>query len=126
MLRKCIIVLALGLLLAAPASARKYKGDDTMLISPSMFVLEYHGSRLSIHCEIDLVDIDRNSLQMTGAVGGSIAPVAVFSDSRGNLVAKFLADDIRTIVEAPRTELTLTGQYDDGESFSLHGSIRVK
>jgi hypothetical protein len=125
MLRKCIIVLALGLLLAAPASARKY-GDNTMLVSPSMFVLEYQGSRLTVHTEISFGDIDRNSLEMSGAVGTSIRPVFVKSDNRGMLVAKFAADDIRTIIEVPRTTLTLTGNYKDGEPFSLFATIRVK
>ena len=125
MLRKCIIVLALGLLLAAPASARKY-GDNTMLVSPSMFVLDYQGSKLTVHTEINLGDIDRNSLEMSGAVGGLIRPVFVKSGNRGNLVAKFAADDIRTIVEPTTTRLKLTGKYKDGEPFSLYDTIRVK
>ena len=125
MLRKCIIVLALGLLLAAPASARKY-GDNTMLVSPSMFVLDYQGSSLTIHCEIPLGDIDRNSLEMSGAVDGSIIPFLVKSDSRGMLVAKFAADEIRKIVEPTTTRLKLTGNYKDGEPFSLYDTIRVK
>lgn len=125
MLRKCIIVLVLGLLLAAPASARKY-GDDTMFISPRMFVVDYQGSRLTVHTEIPFGDVDRDTLELFGVDGASIVPVFVKPDLRGNLVAKFAADDIRTIVAVPRTELTLTGLFKDGESFSLHATIRVK
>jgi len=125
MLRKCIIVFVLGLLIAAPASARKY-GDDTMFISPKMFVLDYQGSRLTVHTEVAFGDVDRDTLELHGVDGATIAPVFVKPDLRGNLVAKFAADDVRMIVLPPRTELTLTGLYKDGESFSLHATIRVK
>jgi len=124
MLRKCIIVLALGLLLAAPASARKYKGDDTMLVSPFVFVMDYQGSALTIHTEVPFSEVDRATLELH--CDGTITPVYVKSDLRGNLVAKFAADDVRTIVAPPRADLSLTGLYRDGGSFTLTASIRVK
>ncbi len=126
MLRKCIIVLVLGLTLVAPVSARKY-GDGTMFISPKMFVVDYQGSNLTIHTEVPFGDVDRDvELLLYGVGDVSIAPVSVKPDLRGNLVVKFAADDIRTIVVPPKTELTLTGYYKDGESFSLCATIRVK
>jgi len=126
MLRKCIIVLVLGLLIAAPASSRKYKDEDTMLVSPAMFVLEYSGTRLSIHTEVPALDVDRTILELYGVGDIPITPVYVKRDNRGNLVVKFAADDVRTIVAPPRTELTLTGLYEDGGSFSLTATIRVR
>lgn len=125
MLRKCIIVLVLGLLLAAPASARKYKGDDTMLVSPYVFVTGFRGISLTIHTEIDMDGVVRDSVVMTGVGDEVIEPTLLKSDDRGNLVAKFAAEDVTKIVEAPRTTLTLHGSYVDGGTFTLTASIRV-
>jgi hypothetical protein len=126
MLKKCIIVLMLGLLLAAPASARMYKVDDTMLVSPYMLFLDYMGRGLTIHTELDLGDVDRDSVVLTGAGEAEIEPVLIKRDARGNLVAKFAADDVATIVEVPRTTLSLHGFYKDGEAFTLTATIRVR
>ena len=74
MLRKCIIVLVLGLLLAAPVSARKYKGDDTMLVSPYVFFTGFKGISLTIHTEIDFSEVVRESVVLTGAGMEAIEP----------------------------------------------------
>jgi hypothetical protein len=126
MLRKCIIVLMAGLLLAAPASARRYKGDDTMLVSPYVLFTDYAGPGLTIHTEVDFGDVDRETVVLSGVGENLIEPVFLKSDLRGNLVARFAADDVRTIVEAPRTTLTLHGTYKNGEAFTLTATIRVR
>jgi len=125
MLRKCIIALALGLLLAAPASARMY-GDGTMLVSPQVFVLDYQGTTLSIHTEVPYSEVISSSIVLRGANGVSIRPSYTKSDLRGNLVAKFLATDMMKIVEVPRTDLILTGTFIDNGAFSLYATITVK
>ena len=125
MLRKSIIVLALGLLLAAPATARQYF-DGTMLVSPNVYVIDFQGTRLSIHTEVPFSEIVRSSIVLHGVNGATITPVAVFSDLRGNLVAKFSAEAMLKIVEIPRTDLTLTGLYTEGGDFALHATITVK
>ena len=125
MLRKSIIVLALGLLLAAPATARQYF-DGTMLVSPNVFILDYQGSTLTIHTEVRCSDVVRSSVVLRGANGAAITPMYVTSDLRGNLVAKFSADAMLKIVEIPRTDLTLTGSFMDGGTFSLYATITVK
>jgi len=125
MLRKSIIVLVLGLLLAAPASARKYKGDDTMLVSPYVFFTGFKGISLTIHTEVDFSEVVRESVVLTGAGTEAIEPYLLKRDNRGDLVAKFTADEVSTIVEAPRTTLTLHGTYGDGGTFELTASIRV-
>jgi len=43
-----------------------------------------------------------------------------------NLVAKFESDDIKRIVEVPRTELSLSGFFNSGETFTLEASIAVR
>lgn len=125
MLRKCIIMLALGLILAAPATAREYF-DGTMLVSPTVFVLDYQGSTVSIHTEVQCSDVARATLVLRGANGVTITPLYVSSDMRGNLVAKFSTDDFRKIVEKPRTDLTLMGAYVDFGTFFLNATIRVR
>jgi hypothetical protein len=125
MLRKSIIVLALGLLLTAPATARQYF-DGTMLVSPQLIALDYVGTSISIHTEVTCSDVVRSSVVLYGLNGASIRPTSIFSDSRGNLVAKFSSEDVRKIVEVPRTELTLTGTFNDGGLFSLRATVRVQ
>ena len=125
MLRKCIIVLALGLLLAAPATAREYFGG-TMLVSPQVFVLDHMGSTVSIHTEVPCSSVIRSSIVLHGANGLTITPLYITSDSRGNLVAKFTSQDMLTIVEIPRTDLTLTGTFVDNGTLSLNATITVK
>ena len=125
MLRKCIIALALGLLLAAPASARMY-GDGTMLVSPNTFILDHIGLTVSIHTEVKVSSVLRSSVVLHGVNGASITPLYITSDSRGNLVAKFASDDIKRIVEVPRTELSLSGFFNSGETFTLEASIAVR
>ena len=125
MLRKCIIVLALGLLLAAPATARQYF-DGTMLVSPNAFILDHMGLTVSIHTEVKVSSVLRSSVVLHGVNGASITPLYITSDSRGNLVAKFESDDIKRIVEIPRTELSLSGFFNSGETFTLEASIAVR
>ncbi len=125
MLRKCIIVLALGLLLAAPATARQYF-DGTMLVSPNVFILDHMGLTVSIHTEVKVSSVLRSSVVLHGVNGASITPLYITSDSRGNLVAKFESDDIKRIVEIPRTELSLSGFFNSGETFTLEASIAVR
>ena len=125
MLRKCIIVLALGLLLATPATARQYF-DGTMLVSPNTFILDHVGLTVSIHTEVQASTVVKSSVVLHGANGATITPLYVSSDLRGNMVAKFTSDDMRMIVEAPATQLTLTGTFVDYGTFSLHATIRVR
>lgn len=125
MLRKSIIVLALGLLLAAPATARQYF-DGTMLVSPTSLNLDYMGLTMSIHTEVSCSDVVRSSVVLYGENGMSITPLYVTSDLRGNLVAKFTSEDVKKIVAAPSTQLTLNGILTDGGTFSLHATIRVR
>lgn len=125
MLRKCIIVLALALLLAAPATARSYFGG-TMLVSPQVYVIDYMGSTVSIHTEVACSNVVRSSVVLHGVNGLTIRPQYIASDSRGNLVAKFSSQDMMRIVEIPRTALTLTGTFVDNGTFSLYSTITVK
>ena len=125
MLRKSIIVLVLGLLLAAPATARQYF-DGTMLVSPQVIVLDYQGLTVSIHTEVPYSDIVRSSVVLYGENGASITPLYTRSDLRGNLVAKFAFEDIKKIIAVPSTQLTLNGVFVENGTFSLHATIRVR
>ena len=125
MTRKCIIMLALGLLLAAPATARQYF-DGTMLVSPNTFILDHMGLTVSIHTEVKASSVLKSSVVLHGVNEASIPPLYITSDLRGNLVAKFDSDDVKMIVEVPRTELSLSGFFDSGETFTLKASIAVR
>ncbi|MDD3643889.1 MAG: hypothetical protein PHQ19_10550 [Candidatus Krumholzibacteria bacterium] len=123
----CLIlgVLTLGMFASDPALARR-DDDQTMLVSPRVLFLGFSGTRITIHTCIPYSSVDRESIRLSGDGDGSIAPVSTKSDSRGNLVVKFAAADVATIVSAPRSVLTMTGDYTEGGSFSLTGYIIVK
>jgi hypothetical protein len=125
MIYLCLGILALGLVASDPALARR-DDDQTMMVSPRVLFLGFSGTRVTIHTYVPYSSVDRESILLYGDGDTPIEPVSVFSDSRGNLVAKFTVGDMATIVSAPRSSLTMTGDYNDGGSFSLSGYVMVK
>jgi hypothetical protein len=99
--------------------------DGTMVVSPKVLYLEYLGSTVTIHTEIAYGSVDRSTLELYGVGDDPVTPSYTKSDARGNLVVKFEFADVRTIVCAPATTLTLIGFYADGGVFSLYDSIVV-
>lgn len=125
MIYLCIGVLLAGLAASDPALARR-DDDQTMVVSPKVLFLGFSGTRVTIHTLIPYGDVDRASIRLYGEGDEGILPVYTKSDNRGNLVAKFDVADMAAIVSAPRTSLTMTGDYAGGGSFTLTGYVIVK
>jgi hypothetical protein len=120
--------LAIVILVLVAAVSGGVKGQDvvTITISPNQFVLDYDGSKISVHTNIPCGDVDRGTVELHNLDGASIKPMGFKCDDRGNLVVKFSSEDLAKIVSPPSAELTLTGSYSGGGSFSASDVIRVK
>ena len=55
-----------------------------------------------------------------------ISPYLTKADSRGELVAKFRASSVKSVVEPGRVTLTLTGLFADGTAFAASDTITVR
>lgn len=111
-------VLALGLVGVATASNAVDGDEPGMMVSPSVIVLA-KVSTITVHTNIFLSSVDRDSLDLDGAV-----PISVFADSLGHLVAKFAVADLD--LEPGEATLTLSGEFKDGGEFSATDVVGVK
>ena len=90
-------------------------------ISPNTLVLNSEVQCVTVHSDISCADVDQNSVKLN-----DIEAYLVKADNRGELVAKFYVADVINIVEAGKTELTLTGVLNDGTTFAGSDIITVK
>jgi hypothetical protein len=118
--------LTLGLL-AGPSLSDT--GDMTVpiVISPSTINIEHEGVWVTVHAEIPYVDVVGATVTLDG-----VEVELTFADSRGELVAKFCVDDVKSIlvndegtVINPTPTLTLHGLTDFGDEFTGTDMIRV-
>lgn len=100
--------------------------EVAIIISPKQFVIDYLGTKVSVHTNIPYGDAVNESIEMHNTDGASISADGFGMDDRGYLVVKFTAEDMRKIVVPPSAELTMTGDYTTGGSFSATDIIRVK
>ncbi len=117
----CGIVVVCGLLgmwAAGIARANNGVGDETMMASPSVIVLD-KVSTVTVHTSIPLSTVAPGSVSLDGA-----APTLVKADSLGHLVAKFAVDDLD--LSPGKATLTLAGLYIDGSEFSATDEVMVK
>ena len=89
-------------------------------VSPNTLVMGSQGVWVTVHADI------RYSTVAGMTVTLNDVPVDFTkSDNRGELVAKFQIDTIKSIVSPPSAELTLSGLTKDGVAFSGTDTIRV-
>ena len=127
MMRKAAILLitlaAVSVFMAGGLNAQE---PVTITIAPAQFVLDYQGTTVTVHTNITCGDAVNESIEMHNIDGASINPIGFKCDNRGNLVVKFSSDDVAMIVAPSSAELTLTGDFAAGGSFSATDAIRVK
>lgn len=75
---------------------------------------------VTAHAGIPFSVVDTTSVTLTG-----IPASACFADDRGELVAKFPEDAVKSIVAPPSAVLTLEGATKDGMPFSGVCTVRV-
>ncbi len=113
-----LVVIGGGILMANGAS----DGEGICItISPQTLVLHCDTGSVSVHSNIALSLVDRDSVLLEG-----IAPYLVKADSRGEMVAKFDPDAVKAVVSPGEVTLTLTGLLNDGTAFTASDSITVR
>jgi hypothetical protein len=118
----CAILAVLALVLLPLRAADSIVPVITQC-SPSVVVLHSvaAGDCMTVHTDLRFRDVDT---ARPVALNGLVA-YAVFSDSRGYLVAKFDLTKLRTLLSLPTTTLTLRGFTDDGSAFVGSDLVRV-
>ncbi|HSG28152.1 MAG TPA: hypothetical protein VLA34_06710 [Candidatus Krumholzibacterium sp.] len=100
--------------------------NEGITISPQVLILEYSGTRITVHTSIPAGDVVRSSLFIDVNGLADLEPCTVYADDLGYLALKFDVEEVRMFVEPPRAEMTLHGRYLDGGDFSAAGSVIVR
>lgn len=122
-LRWSSLILALLFLALTPLRAADATVAVDVQCSPSTVVLHSvaTGDCLTVHTDLRFSSVDRTMpVELNG-----LAAYSVFSDNRGNLVAKFNLTALRELLTLPSTTLTLTGMTTQGQVFSGADVVRV-
>ena len=118
--------LMLLLAVACVCFAQTAPDDEiTIQIAPHTLVLKSPGIWVTVHADILYSTVDRTSV----CLDNGFSYIPAFSTKRddcGNLVAKFLIDDIKAIVSPPKQTLKLTGLTKDGAAFFGEDTMTVK
>jgi len=89
-------------------------------ISPNTIVIGSPGDWVTAHTDIAFSSVNTATVSLNGV------PAAwTLADNKGNLVAKFVRDDVENIVSPPDALLSLTGMTIEGEYFSGSDVVRV-
>ncbi len=119
-----LVILAVIITGMSMANKPNVGDEDSITISPSTLVLSRYVVDVTVHTNIR-GSMSLNNLWLYRIIDDEkvyFYPRLVKLDSLGYLVAKFYAEDVKTIVEPGKVELTL--ETIDG--FSASDTIRVK
>ncbi|WP_236848616.1 hypothetical protein [Candidatus Thiodictyon syntrophicum] len=115
-------LLVAGLMLCA--SAWQAQAFETVIqVSPSALNIGSAGNVVTVHTEVPYGDVEVHSVYLNGVLIASSK-----ADDRGNFVAKFDIDAIKTLnglIIGGDNKLTLTGLTTYGEAFSGTDWVRV-
>ena len=78
------------------------------------------GGEVTVHTDIPLGLVIRSTVELSG-----LPAFSTYSDSCGQLAAKFSEEDVKSLVAVPSATLTLTGLTIDGISFAGSDTVRV-
>jgi hypothetical protein len=113
------VALALGLAGVALGNSGVKGEEPAMMVSPQTIVL----------AKVDSVTVHTNILASSVASGSvalnDVAPLSVWADDCGHIAARFSVDALALESDEAVT-MTLTGAYDDDETFSAVDIVRVK
>jgi hypothetical protein len=96
--------------------------DVTIQVSPSALVLPAGNQCITVSTNIPYPLVDPGSLKLNG----TLRPYLTKPNDRGCLMAKFRANDVKSLVSPPRAEICLTGSLVTGEPFEAWDTIVVK
>ena len=90
-------------------------------ISPQTLVLSSPVGCVSVHTNLPIGLVENETVALEG-----VAPYLVTADALGDLVAKFDAEVVKSLVSPGEVTLTLSGVLADGMVFSASDTIMVK
>ncbi len=91
-------------------------------VSPRKLLLgTVQSGSVKVHTDVPIGLVNRSSLALNG-----VAATGSYADSLGQIVVVFDEADIKAIVSAPSTVLTLTGFYVTGEPFAGSDTVMVE
>ena len=115
----CLVLLLISFLAPSPTTAF----EITIDVAPNVLNLESQGVVVTVHTDIAYGDVDVSAVFLNGALISSWK-----ADNRGNFVAKFLMDEIKTLdglIIGDYNILTLVGATTGGVAFSGSQEIMV-
>jgi hypothetical protein len=119
-----LAILLLSLLTAAQTANHQLSPDEIEIqVSPQTILLSWKAKgdvRVTVHADVDYSTVETLSVQL-----GGFDALYTFADARGDLVAKFIYEEIRSLVEVGYSTLTLTGTRNDGTTFTGEDVVRV-
>jgi hypothetical protein len=113
-----VICITAGLLLTAGIASSAE--TISIKVSPNTITLGSVGEWVTVHTDIALSLVDTSSISLNG-----VDVAWTKADAKGNLVAKFVLEDIKAIVEPPEATLSLLGSTKDGEEFTGSDTVAV-
>ena len=125
-MRKAALLIAVVVAISVFTLCNAMAQDEVRItVSPKSLAISSVGNKVTIHSNIPAGTVNVSTLELSIDGIGSLAPISTFADDRGNLVAKFGMNDVKSMVTVPRAEFTLTGVYFSGGSFSATDVIKV-
>jgi len=126
-MRPLLIVIAVSVLAVIStvsltlANNSPNSSDPTVItVMPHTINLNASGEWVTVNTNIPLSLVNASTVALNGI------PVSwVKADARGQLVAKFTIEQIRSVLSPPATVLTLTGYLKDGTPFGGQDTVEV-
>jgi hypothetical protein len=116
------VVALVGLLaLALSARAETEPAAVDIVVSPSSVFLDSQGTWVTVHAEIAYSAVVGATVTLDG-----IPVVFTKADNRGEFVAKFDLDQVKSRLEPGTVTLTLFGETKDGGTFVGSDEITVR
>jgi len=116
-----VVIAGLLVLLAFALAGAQDSMTVVTAVSPQTMILgSDQGTSVTVHAEIPYSTVDKTSLTLNG-----IPAKGSKSDNRGELVAFFNEEAVKSIVSVPSATLTLEGLTTAGGAFSGSDTVRV-
>lgn len=116
----CLVLLVAGLAQAVD------RWEQDITVSPNVVVLGSANTQLTIHSTIQASDVVNDSVVLYIDGSGPFAPSGLFVDDRGNIVVRFMLDDLRGALAPTSAVFNLRGQLTNGNALDATDTITVK
>lgn len=102
--------------------------DTDIVVSPQVIMLHNDTTpHLTVHAAIPYLIVDADSIQLAikDVANSEIDSAFAFADDRGDLVAKFEAAKVKSMLTLGEATFILTGSRTDGTSFRGEDTVSV-